>query len=110
MCERTGKDPNDGKSIRSQLGVALHLIRFPAMSIKEIAEFVGPLFLYVSHFVAFYSFESDLCLVPTGILNWEEQRDVLFVIGGANPLGPLISTKAIPRKRIYLNTNIFTIY
>ena len=42
------------------------------------------------------------CLVPTGILNLEEQRDVLFVIGGANPLGPLISTEAIPRKRIYL--------
>ena len=50
------------------------------------------------------------CLGPTGILNWEEQRDLLYVIGGADPLGPLISTKAISRKRIYfaayLNTNI----
>ena len=47
------------------------------------------------------SFQSDLCLVPTGILNWEEQRDVFHVIGGANPLGLLISTE-VPRKRIYL--------
>ena len=40
-CEKTGKDPNDGKSIRSKLGTAVHLIRFPAMSTKEIADFVG---------------------------------------------------------------------
>ena len=55
----------------------------------------------------FYSFESDLCLVPTGILKLKEQRDVLLAIGGADPIGPPISIKAIPRKRIYLVIHIF---
>ena len=43
-------------------------------------------------------------LGPSGVLTLEEQRDLLLVIGGANPLGPPspISTEAIPRKRIYL--------
>ena len=74
------------------------------MSIKEIASVVGSF-----RFVAFHSLKMK-CLGPTGILSLEEQRDVLYVIGGADPLGPPISTKAIPRKRIYLSTNIFMIY
>ena len=82
----------------------MHLIRFPAMSIKEIAGVVGS-FFYVSHFVAFHYLKMK-CLGPTGILSLEEQRDVLYVIGGADPLGPPISIKAIPRKRIYLVKNI----
>ena len=40
-CEKSGDDPNDGKNIRSKLGTALHLIRFPAMSAQEFADIVG---------------------------------------------------------------------
>ena len=87
----------------------MHLIRFPAMSIKEIADFVG-LFFVSFHFVLSHFILLKMkCLGPTGILNWEEQRDLLYVIGGASPLGPLISFEAIPRTRTfatYLNTNL----
>ena len=76
------------------------------MSIKEIAGVVGS-FFYVSLFLEFHSLKMK-CLGPTGILNLEEQRDVLYVIGGADPLGPLISIKAIPRKSIYLAIYLIT--
>ena len=72
------------------------------MSIKEIAGVVGS-FLVMFHILSRLIILDMKCLGPTGIgiLSLEEQRDVLYVIGGADPLGLPISIKAIPRKRIY---------
>ena len=43
--------------------------------------------------------------VPSGILNWEEQRDIMLMIGGASPVGTPISIQILPRRRKF---DIFT--
>ena len=45
----------------------------------------------------YFSIKSKFISGPSGILTLEEQRDVMYMIGGANPIGPLISTMAKPR-------------
>lgn len=53
-CEDSGEDANDGKNIRSKLGTALNLIRFPAMSTKEFAEIVGLFLLSYANITAIF--------------------------------------------------------